>query len=248
VLPATLGALVLAGLCAALLVPLEALFPRTGGRRGLRTAALCIGLLVVNTLAMRALGEPVLRQLAEWVGPLGAPSPARLLAAFLLGDFAGYGLHRAMHRVPLLWRLHRVHHAPVELSWFEAWRQHPLDFVLHGLVIGLPSAVLGASLSDVVLLVVARKVWTAFLHADVRFRFGPLEWLLATPAFHRVHHSSDPADYDRNFSGTLPVWDLLFGTWRAPPSAQPSSIANVAIRSDAIAGSLAAIGRSAPPA
>jgi len=218
VLETAAGALVFLAICAGLLGPLERFFPRTGTRRSAAAMALCAGLFVVNTLLMRAVGDPLLGWLESLRGEAGPPSAARIAAAFVLADLAGYGAHLALHRVPVLWRFHRVHHQATELSWLDAWRQHPVDFVVQGLAVGIPGALLGASLTDVVAVVLLRKLWTSFLHADVRFRFGWLEWLVATPAFHRVHHSADRADYDRNFAGTFPLWDVLFGTARLTPT------------------------------
>ena len=215
------GALVFLAISAGLLGPLERFFPHAGVRRSAGAAALCAGLFVLNTLLMRAVGDPVLGWLEsrEWLQPgEAAPSPWRVVAAFVLSDLFGYAAHRALHRVPVLWRFHRMHHQATELRWWDAWRQHPVDFVVQGLAVGIPGALLGASLTDLVSVVLLRKLWTSFLHADVRARFGPLEWVVATPAFHRVHHSADPAHHDRNFAGTFPVWDLLFGT-AAPTSA-----------------------------
>jgi sterol desaturase/sphingolipid hydroxylase (fatty acid hydroxylase superfamily) len=211
-LPTLCGAAVFLVLCAGLMMPLELLFPRVGRGPALRTVLLCAALLLVNTELMQAIGAPLLAALrSRWTGGEAAETP-RLLAAFVLGDLAGYLAHRAMHRLPWLWRIHRVHHAETHLTWLEAWRQHPLDFLLHGIAVGLPGALLGVSLSGVVSLVLARKAWTSFLHADVSLRFGALERLVATPAFHRLHHSREPRHHDRNFAGTFPLWDLVLGT------------------------------------
>lgn len=199
---------------AGLLVPLESWFPIAPARPRARAMAACAAFFAFNTVLMQLVGAPVLEALEERLATTEPPSWARLAAVFVLADVAGYWAHRTMHRVPWLWRLHAVHHAPTELHWFEAWRQHPLDFLVHGLAVGLPSALLGASLADIASVVLLRKVFTAFLHANVRWRFGPLEWLLATPVFHRVHHSADPRDYDTNFAGTFAWVDVLFGTYR----------------------------------
>jgi len=209
-----LGTAVALLVMAGLLAPLEAWFPITPSRPRLRAAATCVALFIFNTLLMQAVGAPVLEALEQAFVAAEPPSWGRLVAVLVLADVAGYWMHRAMHRVPLLWRLHSVHHAPTELNWLEAWRQHPLDFVLHGIAVGLPGVLLGASLADVASVVLIRKVFTAFLHANVRWRFGPLEWVLATPLFHRVHHSADPRDYDSNFAGTFAWVDGLFGTHR----------------------------------
>src|SRR6201999_2190212 len=115
-----------------------------------------------NTALMQAVGAPVLEALEDHFIALEPPSWARLLPVLVLADVAGYWMHRAMHRVPVLWRLHAVHHAPTELHWFEAWRQHPIDFLVHGLAVGLPGALLDASLADIASVVLIRKVFTAF--------------------------------------------------------------------------------------
>ncbi|MBA2479955.1 MAG: sterol desaturase family protein [Planctomycetes bacterium] len=213
------GAILFLVLCAGIMIPLERLFPRDGVRQSPSDAFACAALFVVNVLLMHAIGGSLLA--SAMIAPTWGPSsaPALLIAALVLGDLAGYLVHRAMHRVPWLWRLHRVHHDPVLLSWMEAWRVHPVDFLLHGLAVGLPGALMGASLSDVVALVLVRRAWTAFLHADVHIPCGPLVWIIATPEFHSRHHSHDPRHHGRNFSGTFPLWDRLFGTYadsRAP--------------------------------
>jgi sterol desaturase/sphingolipid hydroxylase (fatty acid hydroxylase superfamily) len=225
------GALVFLAISAGFLGPLERFFPRSAGApRPWRTAALCAGLFVLNTLLMRAVGDLALGWLESLRGEAGPASGARIAAAFVLADLCGYAAHRAMHRLPALWRFHRMHHDATELRWLDAWRQHPVDFVVQGLAVGLPGALLGASLTDVVAVVLLRKLWTSFLHADVRFRFGWLEWLVATPAFHRVHHSADRADFDQNFAGTFPVWDVVFGTaargWRLRRAEPPGNVRN----------------------
>ena len=101
---------------------------------------------------------------------------------------------------------------PARVTWLDAWRQHPIDFVIHGVVVGLPGALLGASLSELGAIVLLRKTYTTFLHANVSWRLVWLERLIATPAFHRVHHSHDPREYDRNFAGMFPALDTIFGT------------------------------------
>jgi sterol desaturase/sphingolipid hydroxylase (fatty acid hydroxylase superfamily) len=209
-----LGTAVALLVMAGLLAPLENWFPVAPSRPQARAVVACVALFFFNTVLMQLVGAPVLEGLEAQFAIVESPSWARLLAVLVLSDVAGYWMHRAMHRVPVLWRLHSVHHAPTELHWFEAWRQHPLDFLMHGIAVGVPGAVLGASLAEIASVVLIRKVFTAFLHANVRWRFGPLEWVLATPLFHRVHHSADPRDYDRNFAGTFAWVDVLFRTHR----------------------------------
>jgi sterol desaturase/sphingolipid hydroxylase (fatty acid hydroxylase superfamily) len=205
---------------AGLFVPLEAFFPAHPGRSTSRAMGLGAGLFVLNGVLMEALGVPVLARLTEATSSLHLPRGVGVTAlVFVLSDAVGYGVHRAMHRVPVLWRWHRLHHDAVALSWLDAWRQHPIDFLLHGVAVGVPGALLGASLSQVASVVVLRKAYTTFLHANVRVHFGSLGLLLASPRFHRVHHGAAERDGQTNLAGTFPLWDWLFGTLAHRPGA-----------------------------
>lgn len=214
---ALLGVAVFLAIALGLFAPLEAWAPAVPAPKARWPAVLaCIGLFTLNTALMSSAGGALL----DAVGGLVAPRPPtvwRVALALVLGDVCGYWVHRAMHEVPVLWRLHRVHHAPTHLTWLEAWRQHPLDFVAHGLAVGLPAALLGASLGEVSSVVLVRKLYTSFLHANVSDRSGRLGLVVATPAFHRAHHGALPAQWNTNFAGTFPWVDWLFGTYRAPP-------------------------------
>ncbi len=194
-------------IAAGLFVPLEAwVSPR---RPQARAVAVCIGLFALNTALMEVIGAPLLERITFEVEHVSA---LRIVAVIVLGDLLGYFMHRLMHRVPFLWKFHAMHHAPTHLSFWEAWRQHPVDFVLHSLAVGVPAALLGASLSDFASVVVIRKLMTALLHADVKWTLGPLGQVIASPAFHRVHHSHRREDFDQNYAGTFPWIDRLFGT------------------------------------
>lgn len=205
------GTLLFLLMMAGLFIPLEAFF---GARRQVpKGRPLAASLLVLNTLLMQWLGVPVLDALSAVVQVKETRSLALFALVFVSADLIGYFIHRAMHRVPFLWRFHKLHHEATELSWLDAWHQHPVDSVVHGLAVGLPGALLGASLSQVASVVVLRKAFTTFLHADLPVNFG---LVLASPAFHAVHHSADPREYDTHFAGTFPLWDALFGTLPQP--------------------------------
>lgn len=207
-----LGTTVFLVLMAGLFIPLEGWWPRRVIEVPARTIGLCIGLLFVDVLVMEWIGGAVLDELAALGPALEMTSGARIAAALVLAELAGYAIHRLMHRVPWLWRFHAVHHAPTELHWLAAWRQHPVDFVIHGIAVGLPAALLGASLADFAAVVLLRKTYTTFLHANLSWRLRGLERWIATPDYHALHHSHEPQDRDRNFAGMLPVLDRMFGT------------------------------------
>jgi sterol desaturase/sphingolipid hydroxylase (fatty acid hydroxylase superfamily) len=162
-------------------------------------------------------------------GPLpdGTVTALFTVALFVMDDFTRYGLHRALHRVPALWALHRVHHSAEVLTPITVYRLHPLESALYslrmvlaqGMVVGVFFHFFGMRLS-------AWEVAGANLftygfnlagsnlrHSHVWLSWGPwLERLVISPAQHQIHHSDNPAHHDRNFGSFLAVWDALFGS------------------------------------
>lgn len=148
------------------------------------------------------------------------PMWLELTLAVLALDLAIWAQHVAAHHVPLLWRLHKVHHADLDLDATSGVRFHPLEIVLS---LGWKAAVivaLGAPPAAVVLFEVILNGMAVFNHANVRLPRaldGLLRKLLVTPDVHRVHHSVLREETDSNFGFNLVVWDHLFGTYRAEP-------------------------------
>lgn len=200
-------------LMALILWPLELLWPRERPRFTPRAWLGDLGWLVVGVGTLNAVAAPIVSFLAMWMPP-PTPSLWRLLASFLGAEFLAYVLHRGMHEVPWLWRFHALHHAPRQLDWLKTWRQHPLDLLLHALVVALPGLLLGASLSSLSSLVLLRRVYTALLHANLSLRWGVLEHIMVTPDFHHTHHALDHQGRRGNYAGTFPWLDRLFGTWQ----------------------------------
>lgn len=164
----------------------------------------------------------------------------KLFLVLLVNDIGAYWGHRAMHAHPTLWRFHAIHHSPEELDWLVNTRAHPFDMIFvrfSGLV---PVYLLGLAQTTgpridpaVAILTIFGTLWTFFIHANMRVRLGPLEWLISSPAFHHWHHTRDQ-HRDRNFAFVFPIIDRLFGTAWLPkhwPSAYginakvPSTIA-----------------------
>jgi sterol desaturase/sphingolipid hydroxylase (fatty acid hydroxylase superfamily) len=129
-----------------------------------------------------------------------------------------------MHEIPALWRFHAIHHSAEEMDWLINTRAHPIDIVF-GRFCGLvPIYMLGLAQPmgnrlDVVPLLFALigSLWGFFVHANVNWRLGPIEWLVTTPAFHHWHHTNDsPALIDKNYAAMLPWIDRIFGTHYLP--------------------------------
>jgi lathosterol oxidase len=141
--------------------------------------------------------------------------------AVLVADLAQYAVHRAFHRVPLLWRFHSVHHSSRDLDWLAGSRLHVVDAVVtRGLVL-VPLHLAGFAEPALYAYLVFVSFHAVFIHANVRFSFGALERVLVTPRFHHWHHAAAEAAKDRNFAVHLPWLDRLFGSEHLPASAWP---------------------------
>ncbi len=151
------------------------------------------------------------------------PLPARIALAFLVGEIGFYWGHRLSHALPFLWRFHAVHHSPDHLYFLVHTRAHPVDMIVTRLcgiaplyLLGLAGPTAAGSAMPAALLVFG-ALWGFFIHANLRVRLGPLEWLISTPAFHHWHHQRD-ASQSCNYASTLPLLDKLFGSLRLPPA------------------------------
>ncbi|MCT2400650.1 sterol desaturase family protein [Novosphingobium mangrovi (ex Huang et al. 2023)] len=137
-------------------------------------------------------------------------------AVLVLCDLMFWLAHRLFHAVPVLWRFHAIHHCSEKLDFLAAFRVHPVDQIVNSTIIAAPVVLLGFSPEALAIYAVAYKWHALLLHSNVRLSLGPLDALIATPAFHHWHHADQPDAYDRNFGGQLLIWDRLFGTlnWR----------------------------------
>ena len=137
-------------------------------------------------------------------------------------DFMIYVQHRIFHAVPILWRLHRMHHSDLELDATTALRFHPLEILLSLLIKIVAVLALGAPVLAVVVFEVILNATAMFNHSNVRIPHTIDRWLrlvVVTPLMHRVHHSVVNEETNSNFGFNLPWWDRLFGTYRAAPAA-----------------------------
>jgi sterol desaturase/sphingolipid hydroxylase (fatty acid hydroxylase superfamily) len=213
-------------------VPLEQLFavhPRKVFRKGI---GVDLGYYFLSSLLPALLLSLPLGLLAWAVrhfvpgGLLAAtaslPLWARALAGLVAGEIGYYWGHRLSHEIPFLWRFHSIHHSAEHVDFLVNSRAHPIDMVfgkfcglvpLYVLGLGGP---LGPSDSLVPILVgLFGMTWGFFIHANLGWRFGPLEWLISTPAFHHWHHTRS-GPINRNYASMLPWLDRIFGTLHLP--------------------------------
>ena len=151
---------------------------------------------------------------------LDVPAWIALPLAIIVLDLAIYGQHVASHKIPLFWRLHKVHHTDVEFDVTTAVRFHPIEIALSMLWKIIVVLALGASPWAVVLFEVILNGCAMFNHANITLP----QWLdrivrlvLVTPDMHRVHHSVYRSEHDMNYGFNLSIWDRLFGTYKAQP-------------------------------
>lgn len=218
---------VFAGLLLALAVA-ERVWPRRGDACPAWRQATNLALMAIDTALLRIV-FPVLAVAfaaglaARGIGVLpwlGIDGWIAVVLAFLALDLAIYWQHRLFHRIPLLWRLHRVHHADTAFDVTLAVRFHPLEIALSMAIKFAVVAALGAPPLAVLLFEVALSAGSLFTHADLRLPAGvdrALRWLVVTPDMHRVHHSVHRAETDSNFSFHLSLWDRLFGSYVDAP-------------------------------
>ena len=139
---------------------------------------------------------------------------------FVILDLAIWLQHLITHKVPLLWRLHRVHHVDRDFDVTTAIRFHPVEIAFSmTLKIGLVYA-LGAPALAVILFEIVLNGASMFNHANIRLPARlerGLRWFIVTPDMHRIHHSTDRDEHDSNYGFNLSVWDRIFGTYRAKP-------------------------------
>ena len=189
-----------------------------------------LGVAVVDTIAVRlifptaAVGMALSAEERGWglLNILDWPAWLVVPVAVLLLDLAIYGQHVAFHYVPVLWRLHRMHHADLDFDVTTGVRFHPIEIVLSMIIKIAVVAALGAPAISVVIFEVLLNATSMFNHGNVRLpeRLDRiLRWIVVTPEMHRVHHSIVRTETDSNFGFNQPWWDYLFGTYRAQPAA-----------------------------
>lgn len=190
-----------------------------------------LAIVVLNSLLVRAFLPVTAVSIAMLAEEQGwglfhalAPLPAWLVVAVtvVLLDLAIYLQHVLFHAVPILWRLHRMHHADLDVDVTTGARFHPIEIVLSMLLKFGAIVALGAPPLGVLVFELLLSTGSLFNHGNLRLPLrvdGILRWIVVTPDMHRVHHSVVPEETNRNFGFTLPWWDRVCGTYQAQPAA-----------------------------
>jgi len=191
--------------------------------------------LLVDTLLGRvvapvgAAGFALLAEAHRWglFNRVSVPAWLAFLVALLLLDLAIYVQHRVFHSVPLLWRLHRMHHADLDVDVTTGTRFHPIEILLSLGVKLVVVLTLGAPTLAVLVFEIGLNAISMFNHSNVRIPptlERVLRWLVVTPDMHRVHHSLLRRETDSNFGFNFPWWDRLFRSYRSQPEAGHESM------------------------
>ncbi len=189
-------------------------------------------MILVQVALPRFLAAFTFLAIAHWmhdhfplkVWPHFWPLALQVLLMVLVVDLLRYALHRACHRYPLLWRLHKVHHSPEILYALNVGRFHPIEKALHFALDTVPFLVLGVAPEVIAGYFLMYSVNGFFQHSNLRLRYGWLNYVVGSAETHRWHHARDPKIASCNFSNTTIVWDLVFGTWYLPPQKNVTDI------------------------
>jgi len=217
------------GVLIALMI-LEALFPRkarTQTRR--RRWTTNIGIIIADTLAVRllipvlAVGVAAFASAKGWglFNMISAPFWLEVILAFVLLDMLIYAQHVASHKIPILWRIHKVHHVDRDIDVTTAIRFHPLEIILSMGYKFLCILMLGPAVVAVIIFEIVLNASAMFNHANLRLPLRVdrvLRRIIVTPDMHRVHHSTLQQETDSNYGFNLSLWDRLFRTYTDQPS------------------------------
>ncbi|MHC8510253.1 MAG: sterol desaturase family protein [Rhodospirillales bacterium] len=208
---------------------LEALWPRRvrGRPRAGRWSA-NIGVVVIAAMLARAVMPLLPVGAALWAEARGfglfnaleIPLVIAVPAAVVLLDLAIYAQHVLFHKVPVLWRLHRMHHSDVDLDATSGVRFHPVEIILSLMIKIVLAVLLGAPAAAVMIFELLLNTTAMFSHANLNLPAradAALRRVIVTPDMHRVHHSTLRAEHDTNYGFNLSIWDRLFGTYTAEP-------------------------------
>lgn len=145
----------------------------------------------------------------------GLPFWAQVTGILVLSDVIQYWLHRLFHRSPL-WRFHAVHHSAREVDWLTSARFHPVNYYISFTLPAVLCASIGVPAQTFVILAGFNTAFSYLVHANLNWTFGPARYLIASPVFHRWHHTAEDEGLNKNFAPTFPFIDLAFGTFFMP--------------------------------
>lgn len=187
-----------------------------------------LSLVVIDTVVVRIFlpvlpaGMAIMAQEHGWgiLNIIILPNWIKIILAVVAFDFAIYLQHVMFHFLPILWRLHRMHHTDLDIDVTTGIRFHPVEIIISIGIKLAAVALLGPPVLAVVVFEVVLNATSQFNHGNIRLPIALDKWLrliVVTPDMHRVHHSIIPRETNTNFGFNLPWWDRLCGTYRPQP-------------------------------
>lgn len=177
--------------------------------------------VVVAPLLLFVPVEDIYAYLANGRGPLAKFSLSiQCVIFFVVSDFFFYWSHRLFHG-RILWLAHAIHHAPRDVDWTVAYRFHPINFAFGPWLVTALMLFLGVSPIGIIFIAPIEAGMAFFVHSNLNVTLGLLKYVIATPVFHRWHHSFDVEAEGKNFGANFSIWDLIFGTFYLPEDRRP---------------------------
>ena len=149
------------------------------------------------------------------------PAIIRFALVILAADAVEYVSHRAYHEVPLLWRIHAVHHSPEYMDWLSGSRLHFIEPLVTRALVLVPIVLLGFPQDTIFAYLIFISVQSVLIHSNIKVKVGWLRYVIVTPQFHHWHHASDAEAIDKNYAAHTPIFDMMFGTWHLPKDRWP---------------------------
>ena len=223
-------------ICAAIFIPLAIFFPSKASQPLLNKEMIpniiywfCNGIitrpagwLLGNFLYLNLFSQQTISEINQHgLPPLNQlPLIVQALLILLIMDFMQYWTHRMFHG-NTFWKFHAIHHSPVVVDWLTTSRFHPVNLIIHSVLVGIIASMLGFNPEAWVILTPFNMIYSPLVHANLNWTYGPLRYVFASPVFHRWHHTHTNEGGNKNFAPTFPFLDIIFGTYYDPKGKSP---------------------------
>jgi len=192
------------------------------------TAAALISQITISTFLYKLLhGQTLIEPLALHFTSAGTVAVLFTVCFFVIDDFSRFYVHRLMHRIPVLWAFHQVHHSAETMTPFTIFRTHPIEglifalrtSIVQGIVISIFLFLFGSKVDLITVfgasagVVIFHSLGSNLRHSHIKIRYPrAIELFFISPGQHQIHHSTEKRHFDKNFGVALAVWDLIFGS------------------------------------
>ena len=192
------------------------------------TAAALISQITISTFLYKLLhGQTLIEPLALHFTSAGTVAVLFTVSFFVIDDFSRFYVHRLMHRIPVLWAFHQVHHSAETMTPFTIFRTHPIEglifalrtSIVQGIVISIFLFLFGSKVDLITVfgasagVVIFHSLGSNLRHSHIKIRYPrAIELFFISPGQHQIHHSTEKRHFDKNFGVALAVWDFIFGS------------------------------------